>query len=162
MKDITRKLLDRNDAAQVLDLYSSNPEYFVCCPPFPDIDSVISDISSFPDTLKETDKRFYGYYLDEELVAVMDLLYGYPAQDILWIGLLMVRKEYQKQGIASSLISELIESSSSYASIRLAYMNDNHQAGKFWLKRGFTEIEYLDDKTIMELKTQSENDCVLR
>lgn len=150
--NIISKPIDITHAQNVLDLYLSNPEYFIFCPPLPDLETVIDDISTYPDSVSEDDKHYCGYYIDNDLIGVIDLISNYPNIDILWIGLFMIHKEYQHKGIGSFIISELIKRSHThYRSIRLAYMNDNVIARDFWLNNGFEEIEFLPDKTIMEI-----------
>ena len=42
-----------------------------------------------------SDKYFFGFFEREELVAVMDLVDGYPAQRTSYIGFFMMNPDYQ-------------------------------------------------------------------
>lgn len=77
------------------------------------------------------------------MVAVLDLIDGYPQQDIAYIGFFMVDVAFQHSGIGSEIISTVSEylCSNGYSSIRLAWIKGNPQAEHFWRKNGFVPIK---------------------
>lgn len=129
--------LTASDAEEVLSLYLGNPQYFHYCPPFPDINSVICDITCAVPGYEEK-KEFCGYFEDGRLCAVLDLLYEYPDKDSVWAGLFMMREDLSNRGIGSEMIRQLCEKlSGSFRVVRLGYVKNNPQAESFWKKCGF-------------------------
>lgn len=90
------------------------------------------------------------------LVAIMDLIDGYPDEDCTYIGFFMMNKEIQGKGLGSSIISEALDylKSIGFTSCRLAIDKDNPQSNHFWKKNGFEVIREIvrDEGTILEAK----------
>ena len=86
------------------------------------------------------EKKYYiGYFESGEMIAVMDLIDGYPKYDIAFIGFFMTHAKWQKRGMGSAIISELSDylKQNNYSAVRLAWVKGNPQAEHFWLKMGF-------------------------
>ena len=68
------------------------------------------------------DKYFVGFFEKGRMVAIMDLIDGYPEEKILFIGLFMTDGGVQNKGVGSAIISELTDylKSINYIAIRLA------------------------------------------
>ncbi len=82
-----RKLADA-DLEQVLALYQTNPLYFEHFPPLPSLESLANDLVDCPSGKELSDKYFLGFWDKERLVAILDLIDGYPTAEIAYIGLL--------------------------------------------------------------------------
>ncbi|MBR2706723.1 MAG: GNAT family N-acetyltransferase, partial [Mogibacterium sp.] len=53
-------------------------------------------------------KHFVGFYNEDDvLIAVMDLITGYPESDDAFIGWLMVNGEMQGRGIGSGIFADV-------------------------------------------------------
>ena len=143
--DEARKLTEA-DAADILNLYSENAEYFKHCPPSPSRKSVKEDLVALPPAKETTDKYFIGIFEGDFLVAVMDLIDRDPDNRTAFIGLLMVSKNYQRKWLGSFIVKALSQSlrAEGYARIRLGYVKTNLSARNFWLRQGFrpTGAEY--------------------
>ena len=76
------------------------------------------------------------------LDAIMDLILGYPADDIAYIGLFMVDMGFQKKSTSSQIIMECAEClrTLGFRSIRLGVGMDNPQSNAFWKKNRFCAI----------------------
>lgn len=86
-------------------------------------------------------------FLNDRLIAVMDLIVGYPNKHTVFIGFFMTSSTIQNQGIGSSIITNLINNlKSPLDTLRLAYIKGNPQAEAFWLKNGF--IKTGEEKTM--------------
>lgn len=81
-----RKLADA-DLEQVLALYQTNPLYFEHFPPLPSRESLANDLVECPPDKELSDKYFLGFWDKERLVAILDLIDGYPTAEIAYIGL---------------------------------------------------------------------------
>ncbi len=140
---ISKKFEIRNlglqDVDKIYALSVDNGYYYKHCPPMVDKESIILTIKIKPQNISIKDKHYIGYFSGNELVAVMDLIDGYPLKGTAHIGLFMMNKKYQNKGIGSSIISELKNylSLNNYDKIRLAYSKNNKQAKSFWYKQGF-------------------------
>ena len=78
-------------------------------------------------------KYYIGFFHDEELVAVMDLVDGYPEPVIAYIGLFMVDIRRQGQNIGSAIIRD-VESylkKVGIKKVRLAINKGNPQSTHF-------------------------------
>ncbi len=133
-----RKLTEA-DIPDILNLYSGNTEYFKHCPPSPTRETVKEDLVALPPEKEAADKYFIGIFDDNFLVAVMDLIDRYPDDRTAFIGLFMVSKSRQREGIGTYIIKTLSQRlrTEGYVRIRLGYVKTNLSAQSFWLKQGF-------------------------
>ncbi|HFI0077851.1 TPA: GNAT family N-acetyltransferase [Streptococcus suis] len=147
-----RKLADA-DLEQVLALYQTNPLYFEHFPPLPSLESLANDLVDSPLGKDLSDKYFLGFWDKERLVAILDLIDGYPTEDIAYIGLFMVDSRLAGQGLGSKIIAELLSQlATHFKKVRLGYVESNPQASHFWSKVGFCptgEVKKLAGKTIV-------------
>ena len=129
------------DIPTVLALYEGNPAYFKFCPPTASEATVREDMTALPKGKRAEDKHFVGFFLDDKLVAVMDLIEKYPDEETAFIGFFMVAKERQGNGVGGEIISDCLQNlkRSGYSFVRLGYVKTNTAARKFWLKNGFSE-----------------------
>ena len=94
---------------------------------------------ALPDNVDFKDKYYVGYFKNEKLIAVLDLIDGYPKKDIVFIGFLMIDISIQKSGIGSAIVNELIDylTIHKYKEVRLGWINGNLQAEHFGLRMVF-------------------------
>lgn len=77
------------------------------------------------------------------MIAVMDLIDGYPTKEIAFIGFFMTDADVHNQGIGSRIIGEMVDylKKEGFRAIRLAWVKGNPQSEHFWLKNGFQPIK---------------------
>ncbi|HFI0516825.1 TPA: GNAT family N-acetyltransferase [Streptococcus suis] len=147
-----RKLADA-DLEQVLALYQTNTLYFEHFPPLPSLESLANDLVDCPPGKELSDKYFLGFWDKERLVAILDLIDGYPTAEIAYIGLFMVDSRLAGQGLGSKIIAELLSQlATHFKKVRLGYVESNPQSSHFWSKVGFYptgEVKELAGKTIV-------------
>ncbi len=144
-----RKELSAEDIPDVLELYRTNPQYFVHCPPEADEASVSRDLSEKPEG-SGIIKHFYGWYEDGRLCALMDLLENYPEKAKAWTGLFMVHSEYQRKGLGRTVIAQLKETlSEEMDEVRLGCAETNNAALKFWQACGFRKYGHREGVILM-------------
>ncbi len=147
-----RKLTDA-DLEQVLALYQTNPLYFEHFPPLPSLESLANDLVDCPPGKDLSDKYFLGFWDKERLVAILDLIDGYPTEDSCYIGLFMVDAHFSGQGLGTSIIAELLpQLATRFKKVRLGYVESNPQSSHFWSKVGFCptgEVKELAGKMIV-------------
>ena len=97
--------LQKNDIDQIYGLCSKNHLYYQYCPPYVTRKSIESDMMILPGNIDIKDKYYVGYFKNEKLIAVLDLIYGYPKKDIVFIGFFMMDINVQKNGIGSAIVN---------------------------------------------------------
>lgn len=156
-KNYIVKLLSDKDVAAVYSLCSKNTLYYDFCPPFVTPESIEADMAALPLGKGKDDKYYLGYYDKAKLIAVMDLILGYPDEETAYVGFFMTDVSVQGKGVGSAIISEMSQfiCSQGYSDIQLGWVKDNPQAEHFWHKNGFKETGKLydmDDYTVVEAR----------
>lgn len=142
-----RKLGD-SDIQDIFNLCCKNKLFYEYCPPFVTEETIKKDMSALPPNTRMEDKFYVGFYADEKLIAVMDLICGYPEKDIAFIGFFMMNKDMQNRGIGSEMISGVCDclKKEGFVSVRLVWVKENPQAEHFWRKNGFLALK--ETKTV--------------
>lgn len=135
--------LRKNDINEIYELCIGNFLYYEYCPPLVSKESIREDMATLPPGKELSDKYYLGFYSRGKLVAVLDLIVGYPQEDTIFIGFFMTDVSCQKRGIGSEIISELCDElkENHFRSVRLAWVKGNPQAEHFWLKNQFIKIK---------------------
>lgn len=138
--------LGESDADEILQLCQANALYYQYCQAEPSREQVLSDLRVAPPGKDLSDKYYVGFYRDETLVAVMDLIDGFPQPDMGYIGFFMMNAALQGKQIGTAIIGEAAAylKSAGMRAIRLAIAKDNPQATHFWQKNGFAVIREAD------------------
>lgn len=149
------KLLSDKDVAAVYNLCSKNTLYYDFCPPFVTPESIKADMTALPRGKRREDKFYLGYYDNDNLTAVMDLILGYPDEETAYVGFFMTDVSVQGKGVGSAIISEMSQFifSQGYSDIQLGWVKGNPQAEHFWHKNGFKEtgkMYDMDDYIVVE------------
>ena len=141
--------LDINDVDIIYDMSCKNDIFYKYHPPFVTKESIIEDMDALPPHKSYDDKYYIGFFEDNSLVANMDLILGYPTDEIAFIGLLMTNVLYQNKGIGSSIVGDVCNylKQLGYKKVRIGVDKENPQSNSFWRKNGFyliSEKEYND------------------
>ena len=152
-----RKLGDL-DAESVLDLSLGNAQYYRYCEAEPTIEQVLNDLHITPPNISMSDKYYVGFFEDKTLVAVMDLIDGYPNADIAYIGFFMMNPIYQGKQIGTAIIEEVTDHLRSIGktAVRLGIDKGNPQSTHFWKKNGFKIISEADVNGWMKLVAEKQ------
>ena len=136
------KMLNETDLDNIYALCKGNPMYYEYCPPDVTKENILEDMFALPPG-KETEDKFYiGFFDSHELIAVMDIVDGYPEKGIAFIGFFMTASKVQNKGVGSEIVSGVLKclKGEGYRAARLAWVTENPQARKFWLKNKFVPI----------------------
>lgn len=153
IKDLSKtfyvRKLDKDDIELIYDLSYKNHIYYQYHPPFVTRESILDDMKALPPGKSYDDKYYIGFFENDSLVAIMDLILDYPTKGIAFIGLFMTNIQYQHKGIGSNIISEITMSLKSlgYRKIRLGVDKGNPQSYSFWSKNNFNVVS--EDKYIL-------------
>ena len=134
--------LDDSDADLILRLCGNNTLYYQYCDAEPSREQVLRDLHITPPGVDMSRKYYVGFFREEELAAVMDLIDGYPEPEIGYIGFFMVSADLQGKEIGSGIIRDVCAylKQTGKTAVRLAMARDNPQATHFWKKNGLLVI----------------------
>lgn len=127
---------------EAYELCSKNIVYYEYCPPFVTRQSILDELEVLPPGKMPDDKYYIGFYEKGRLIAVMDMIDGYPEKGIAYIGFFMTAMDVQGRGVGTGIIEYLCKylTGAGYEAVRLAWVKGNPQAEHFWLKNHFTPI----------------------
>lgn len=133
------RIMSYEDIDEIYNLCRHNVMYYKHLKESLSKEGIRDDLLALPPGITNEYKYYIGFYENKELIAVIDLIEGYPSNDIAYIGFFMMNIEKQGLGIGSSIIEELAKylSSINMKKIRLAYVVGNKQSENFWRKNGF-------------------------
>lgn len=148
------KQLHLDDIDAILHIAEGNPYYYQAMHSFVSKKSIQQDLEALPPNKGYEDKAYVGFYLDQKLVAVMDLISHYPVQNTAHIGFFMIDKNFQGKKLGTSIIQEILTCLKTYQfqRVRLGYVQTNVPAKKFWTSLGFQatgEIRKEKDYTVV-------------
>ena len=134
--------MNDSDADDILSLCKENAQFYLYCEAQATKEQILNDMHITPPGIDLSDKYYVGFYQEGKLIAVMDLIDGYPEKGIAWIGFFMMNKSYQGKKLGTSIISETAAYLKSIGmdSIRLGIDKGNPQSTHFWKKNGFAII----------------------
>lgn len=137
--DFDVRKITKEDISDVYKLCKSNENYYKYLGEMPTVESLTDIITQLPDGAKASDKFFVGFYKDEKLVAVLDLITGYPESDDAFLGWFMVDGKLQNKGIGSRIFADVRASmkAQGYDYLSLGCVEKNEEALKFWKNQGF-------------------------
>ena len=135
--------LQKKDIPFILGLCSKNTLYYEYCPPFVSYESIEEDMNAIPPNVETECKYYIGFYDENKLLAVLDLIDGYPDRNHVFIGFFMCEVSIQNCGVGTEIITELLDTIKEYGykSVQLAWAKGNPQAEHFWMKNGFKIIK---------------------
>jgi len=133
------RALAPGDLEAVYALCAENELFYRFHPPFVTRQSILDDWKALPPGKTAEDKFELGFWSGPRLIAVLDLIRGYPAGDTAWIGFFMVCAGEQGRGVGSGIVSELAEAlrALGFRRIGLGTDRENPQSNAFWQKNGF-------------------------
>ena len=134
--------LRRENIPAVLRLCEGNPQYYRFCPPPVSGQSICRDMEALPPGIACSGKYYVGFYQEDALIAVMDVIDGYPQEGTVYIGFFMLESGRQRQGEATAIITDCCAywRAAGRRSVRLGYARGNLQAEAFWARNQFRRL----------------------
>ena len=141
------RTLGIHDVDTIYEMCCKNEIFYQYHPPFVTKESIVEDMSALPPNKRSDDKYYIGFFEGNSLVANMDLILGYPADEIAFIGLFMTNIHDQNKGVGSNIIGDVCKylGQLGYQKVRIGVDKGNPQSNSFWKKNGFymiSEKEY--------------------
>ena len=137
---IARRLTDEEIPA-VLELERSNRRAYRKEGKRPSTQTLTGVVTAVPDGGQAVEKLLTGFFNSEgTLVAVLDLMLGYPHREDAFIGWFLVGVSWQNQGIGSQIIADVRAAVKGLGYKRLSVgVTDMSEEGvRFWEGQGFT------------------------
>ena len=145
--------LTADDAEMIYSFCGKNPQFYAYCGGANSIGQILADMQAAPPGIPMEQKYYIGYFEGSLLVAVMDLIDGYPSADCAYIGFFMMERDMQGKGIGSRIIAEALAhlKTRGFGRCRLGIDKGNPQSNHFWRKNGFEIIgvRALDDRSVL-------------
>ena len=140
------RVLGLSDVDEVLKLCQQNTVFYKYTDARPTREQILDDMKAIPPGIDMSAKYYFGFFANQEFIAVMDLIDGYPDYDIAYIGFFMMNINYQGRQIGTVIIDETTDYLRSIGkkSVRLAIDKGNPQSTHFWKKNGFDMIKEVD------------------
>ena len=137
--DYSVRLLTETDISELYRLCVSNPRYYGYMKCDPDPETLKGELTALPPGRTLEDKYFAGIYEDGRMVAILDLITGYPNPETAFIGWFMVDGALQGQGIGRGFMGELCAylKVRGVKEIRLGCIEENAEGRRFWERNGF-------------------------
>lgn len=131
--------LNAKDIEKIYSLSVGNRIFYEFHPPFVTRDSIQEDMDALPPGKAYEDKFYIGFFSEDNLVAMMDLIRDFPEKHIAFIGLFMMDQQYQGRGIGSKIIGECVGRLRKFGfhAVRIGVDKENPQSFAFWQKNGF-------------------------
>ena len=132
--------LGTDDVERIYSFCASHTIYYRYCGSKLTREVIENDLQITPPGISLEDKYYIGFFEEDELIAIMDLINGYPTDDEAFIGFFMINSQYEGKELGSNLISELMQylKMQGFVACRLGIDRDNPQSTHFWKKNGFT------------------------
>lgn len=142
----TVRILEDSDIDDIVELCRQNTIFYKYTEARPTRENIQEDMKVTPPGIERSAKYYFGFFEDQELVAVMDLVDGYPKADIAYIGFFMMSLKRQGKQTGTAIISEVMDylRSIGKTAVRLAIDKGNPQSTHFWTKNGFEVIAEAD------------------
>ncbi len=134
--------LGREDAENILELCTGNPQYYEHSGRPNSIETIYKDMELLPPGKEIEDKYYLGFFEYGELIAVLDLIDGYPDEDTAYIGFFMLEECMQGRKIGTSMIERicLYCEELGFKRMMLGYEKTNPQSSGFWESVDFQPI----------------------
>jgi len=135
--------LSAEDIGAIFQLCLGNDLFYAYCAARPTREQIESDLTLLPPDKGPEDKYYVGFFEGGRLIAVLDLIDGYPDAHTAFIGFFMVEKALQGKGLGSAVIGEVCAylRQAGFRRIQLGIDRDNPQSNRFWRKNGFAPVK---------------------
>ncbi|WP_315339103.1 GNAT family N-acetyltransferase [Neisseria sicca] len=146
-KGFAARQMTAADLDALYGLCQSQPDYYRHLGEPLTREKLARSLTALPPQACRENKHFIGFWQQGSLKAALEIIFAYPDEKTLLIGLLMVDKSAQGTGIGSNIVQNLAAFSAKTGcrEIILSYAEGNAQSRAFWLKNGFAETGEIDE-----------------
>ena len=137
--DFSVRSITEADISDVYHLCKNNRRYYRYLGSKPSRKELTDVISEVPEGTDPENKHFVGFYEGDSLIALLDLITGYPEENDAFIGWFIVDADRHRQGIGSSVFADIRAAlkAQGFDHLALACFRENVEARQFWEDQGF-------------------------
>lgn len=134
--------LTQGDVEMLYAFCRENTQYYAYCGKDISRELIENDLRALPPETPVERKHYVGFFDGSTLVAIMDLIEGYPTEDDAFIGFFMMNRALQGAGAGSGIVSEVLTylAGQGCRKCMLGIDKDNPQSNHFWRKNGFKVV----------------------
>ena len=120
-----------------------NKIYYQYHPPFVTKESIVEDMKALPPNKGYDNKYYIGFFEEDSLSANMDLILGYPTDEIAFIGLFMTNVHHQNKGVGSNIIQDVCNylKQLGYKKVRIGVDKKIHKVIHFGKRMDFISFQ---------------------
>ena len=89
------RYLNKENVDEISKMMNGNQQFYKYTDSKPTKENILNDMGITPPGIDISQKYYIGFYESNELIAIMDLIDGYPSSDTAYIGFFMVNSKYQ-------------------------------------------------------------------
>lgn len=135
IKQIQAHMID-----EIFAFQKSNTYYFDTTQDHPPTkEECLEEMTALPPGKTAKDKLYIAFYEQDKIIAILDLIEGYPTLDTLYIGLFMLHKSLHQKHLGTYFLEKIImiAKHGSYTTIELGCVESNEIAYRFWTHQNF-------------------------
>ena len=142
-KNYQVRKLTLEDIPMIFSFCQKNTQYYEYCGKKLTVELIEQDIKICPPSIPLNQKYYVGFFDEHQLIAILDLVDGYPDDYTVFLGFFMMSVHHQGKGLGSKLIQEVLNYASclGFHRVRLGVDKMNPPAIKFWKKNGFEMMQ---------------------
>lgn len=137
-----RSLHQNVDTAQVTDLFHRAADYVALeSGQAPDDSQTESFFNDAPPGIDPATKLHLGWFLDSDLIALAEVLFGFPNPADAYIGLLLIDPAHRGKRLGQQMLDHIFPAAKARGATRIliAVLEENAKGHRFWSKMGFAE-----------------------
>lgn len=125
------------------NIFYSNKEYYMITDGHPATKQDCVDTIEYAKKYPSGMCYCLGISKEQQTVAFLSLLEGYPESSTLYVGLFLIDKRFQKNSIGTRIMNAVIDDAFSlgYTTIKLSVQDNNVSGYPFWKKLGFKAVK---------------------
>ncbi|KRN89810.1 GNAT family N-acetyltransferase [Ligilactobacillus ceti] len=143
LNDYQVRVLTDADQEQIFNLQKQHPNYHATFQKATlTAEMVLADLTTLPPGCQMQQKFYLGIFKEEKLVAILDLVLGYPENQAVWLGLLMLDESELNHGLGTKIIQKVCQTlkREGYQSLGTAVAVDQVAALNFFMQQEFVLV----------------------
>lgn len=143
-------VLTEHNAGDAADLYARCTDYFMLQDGEPaTLADAIDLFRDVPDERSSADQTVMGWRGENGLIAVGAILRDYPSDGVWYLGFMIVDPAAREQGIGRSIYNTIEQWAAARGAqeLRLAVLEANEAAERFWRSLGYRELRRVGPNT---------------
>ena len=102
------RILEESDVDMILEICKQNATFYKYTEARPTKGNILDDMKATPPGIGLSNKYYVGFFNNQKLIAIMDLIDGYPKPEMAYIGFFMMNPPYQGKQKGTGIISDVV------------------------------------------------------